>query len=90
MFTVLFFLSVCMRVICFLVVATLCESDWPVTVDQLPGVHKTGQLARHDRGVLEEKKLKLNVMINICIYLHSSAGSAHAASGSSGHKLDII
>ena len=78
-----------MRMICFLVVATLRESDWPITVDQLAGVDKTGQLARHDRGVLEEKKLKQNVMIKTFIYLHSSAGSAHAASGSTGHKLAI-
>ncbi len=56
MFSVLFFLSVCMRMIRFLVVAALRESDWPVTVDQLSGVDKAGQLARHDRGVLEKKK----------------------------------
>ena len=34
----------------------LRESDWAVTVDQLPGVHKAGQLTRHDRGVLETEK----------------------------------
>ena len=37
----------------------LRESDWAVTVDQLPGVHKAGQLTGHDRGVLEVKELKI-------------------------------